>query len=717
MDEAIQPFFTVGFPCHLESLPTLHYSLVPSEHDESSDSEDELNAGQGMRLLPQLVASERQPWPVIMRNITSETFMESVDQWSKLLVLLDAADPDPHFAGLRRFFDTRLAKVLQEAPRSPEEALFSSMTLGESGRNGSPAPPEPEATGAPVERRGSFTPARLQKHFQWTRRPSLPAAMHARPQDTDVPPVPQSRSILGSMRRSSRRSDGDSGAINTDMYELWVASAHDEANARCVRFNVRLDLHAVRLAPSPSMTDPKNDARAKRAPSLEFTPVVRDDTNTPPTGAPSTVESLASDEVSGSASRRSFVHRILDRGLRKSSVSGAPAASSQAWMRNHDHLDPYGPENAEAIDSDDEVDHRREDRPAFGPRRSSSGSNAARSLGTHAMPSDLGRVEEDSLLEPSEYTSGLRSVMHESKAAASLSDSDVPGVSDGEDFLALLRRASATVLRSGMQSSWNRGADDALPSILSYAMAQAFGWEGVQHLCYGAGSFCAQEQVFAPLGRAADINSSIKKKHDAVLSWRSNVQAGGEEFAGFPSVPDQDVLTPRLGDEPDSPVEMRSTVSNNETQSEPNTDSAPRLARNVLGRSWSDWHALFSSIFGWVSEYETTRIRSGLAHEMGRENPQNVVGVSRRTGRAQPSPCIEADALNGAHGFQRLPGIPEALRHGPQGEEHRDFRWARSRLRSSHVHTPISAYRDLPSYQQRIRAVLCAPACHVSVGI
>lgn len=695
MAEAAQSFFTAGFPFHLNPLPALSYSLVPADENEQSDSEDELSTGQGMRLQPQLSSCERQNWPVIAHNLNSDSFKDAVSYWAKILILLDGADADPHFATLRRFFDARLppGQRIGENP-VPDDRIATTFSADQ----------DFNSTG--IERRSSFlTSSRLSRRLQWNRRPSLPSSMHLRQPESNA--SHSQRSLLGSIRRTSRRggADLDVNSASTDACELWVAQ-RDDLNPKCIHFNVRLDLHNVHLAPSLHTHETKNAMPKKRSNlALSSSRFAREDTENVAIPSPTTASFASEDgsqpaQQASTGSRRSFVSRILDRGFRRPSHLVAAGGAPPDWLHNgHNSLHPYDPENAEVIDSDEECDRRESEHPrtlSTGPRRSSAGSNAARSLvGTHAVHSDLERVEEDSQLDSAGYlSSALRSGAQDSKATPPSEDIEAPNVAEGEDLLSLLRKASACVLRPGAQQkepAWNRDADDALPSIISYAMAQAFGWEGIMHLCYGPGSLSTQEQVFSPLGRAADIDSIMRKKFDAVLSWRSNVTHGSEADDMHTPL-DAAVMTPRAGDDMDSLVTGESALGVDHSKEEKQANAAPPIARHTLARTWSDWHLLFSSLFNWVSEYEAVRIRNGLSHEMGFEMlpPQQGITKSRGTGRMQPSPCVEADALQTSHGFQRLPGVPEALRLGPDNVEHKDYRWARSRLRVSHIQTPIS---------------------------
>ncbi|KAI3626637.1 hypothetical protein CBS14141_000638 [Malassezia furfur] len=606
MGEAAQSFFTAGFPCYLEPLPILSYSVVPAGDEETSDSEDELSAGQGMRLQPELTSCDAQPWPVIARELQTESFQHAVACWAKIFVLLDAADPDAHFSALRRFFDARLPATDEGGRSSPvdERVLSTSPTR------------ERDASGSGVERRSSFVaPHRFSRRMQWTRRPSLPAGGSARSPEASVPPLP--RSLFGTVRRGSRRAAASETGTSTEI--------------------VRLDLHSVHLAPPPP------GVRRKRGGSaLVFTRIGGEE-GEGSTSTPSHDEAPVLEAPAPSGPRRSFVNRMLDRHLRRGSHTQAPGSTPPA-------------------------------------------SGCARAASRSILHSELGRLEEDSLWESGGEWSSTR------RGATPALDDDLPDVTDGEDLLSLLRAGSACVLQPGAQQhepAWNRDVNDALPAVLSCAMAQAFGWEGILHLCYGPGSLCAQEQMYAPLGRAADLDSHLRQKFDAVLSWRSNVTQGAGVDEAPPPAADVQALSLQAADEAASLATGVSAEGGDAARRA--APGAPRLARHTLQRTWGDWSALFASLFNWVAEYETVRVRHSLAHEMGRETLPPVRGVTGAyaRGRAVPSPCVEADAVHGAYGFHRLQGVPEALRVSPGGEEHGDYRWARTRLRPSHVQTPM----------------------------
>ena len=228
---------------------------------------------------------------------------------------------------------------------------------------------------------------------------------------------------------------------------------------------------------------------------------------------------------------------------------------------------------------------------------------------------------------------------------------------NNDELLPLLRMA----VHYSSTSAWSYGDQDPFPVILMQAFADAFGWEGIMHLCYGQHSACQTEHVYSALGRAADISLHQREKHDAVLSWLEKMQHDDKET------------------KPQAP---------SDTTPEAPSYAPPVSLRSVSGltRTWDDWQRLFSSLSSWVSEYETARVRACLAHEYGKEQayttrPNHV--------HANIPPSVEQDMLQGAHGFWRLDGIPDALRQPDTHQEHMDYRWARSKLESRQIGTPL----------------------------
>lgn len=636
-DQIFESYFTVGLASHLEPLPSLLYEIVAT--DDSQKAEDERNAGPGKRLNPRLETYHTQSFETLKRMASNPNVSESVEAWKKLLILLDVADADPHFEGLRQFFDSRSS--LQEQNDQWEEEEEDMEILPRS-----------------FEHRLSFRAPRSTPRVQWNRRPTVSGG--------EVSSHP-ARSMLGSLRRSQRRVTQERKKRQRDMFELWVGP---EESKRCVRFNVRLDLHNVHLAPARESPEAAVENHTHHQGSNTLHPL---DTFGDIKGSENHEAQEELSPVGSHMSKRSFMHRMLDRGIRKRS-------NSSGWQ--HDEHTDY-PTHATVESDEEHLDSPSSPQVQMG-RRLSAASSIERSQGTSgAKAADLECVVEDSPFEPSEYIStanrttdvpvGGRHAPH------------IPFVKEGEDFMHLLRLA--TSFANG--NAWPIGDQDPLPMIVTRAMAEAFGWEGIMHLCYGKDSLCEKEQVFAPLGRAAYLESNRKQKYNAVLSWRNNVV-------------NEDGSVPRPDEEPEH-REQASSADVGELSSLPSRSSQDSIhenlgdgpsnarppARFIYTRTWNDWMLLFSSISSWISEYETTRVCAGLAHEFGQEpiyqNPSCMHLAPLP--QAMPPVCVEQDALNSAHGFWRLPGVPGALR-SESLQEHMDYRWARTKLHSSQVGTP-----------------------------
>lgn len=137
---------------------------------------------------------------------------------------------------------------------------------------------------------------------------------------------------------------------------------------------------------------------------------------------------------------------------------------------------------------------------------------------------------------------------------------------------------------------------------------------------------------------------------------------------------------------------------------------------NQEGRTWQDWADLLASIASWMEEYEICRVRSGMAREIDCEPSRSTKGpveqhidsgfagmtnydqkkikldesvIYSSLASYQVPRCVILDAIDSDNGFRRRHGIPEGLPVGPDGEEVGDYRWARSKLSSSHFATPL----------------------------
>lgn len=362
--------------------------------------------------------------------------------------------------------------------------------------------------------------------------------------------------------------------------------------------------------------------------------------------------------------RGSLIKRMLDRGSRRrSSQASRSGASSRSWIANHD---PSDPAYSEAVDDEEH------EQPALVRRMSITSMGRSGMSGTP----DLARVDENA--------------------------------PEAADILALVRSACAATYGDALELP--QGDKDPLPTIIAAAFAHAFGWEGVMHLCYGTGSPVADDEgAFEQLGRTVDRDAMLREKYASVFSWRDGVQS---------ALQSDDMLdTPHNGEE-DEACSLPSHSSFAADVSE-NFSEGAGIAENTLQRSWSDWEEVLTSLVWWTVEYETGRVRGALAHERGCEEPvkhtpanahvHTCAGIAAlRSGTVPtPSPAVVHDALNGSYGFERIPGVPTTLRYDA-GEYH-DFAWARTKLRSSHIRTHMTAaivslqYLVCQMRQQRVR--------------
>ncbi|EPQ31030.1 uncharacterized protein PFL1_01219 [Pseudozyma flocculosa PF-1] len=228
--------------------------------------------------------------------------------------------------------------------------------------------------------------------------------------------------------------------------------------------------------------------------------------------------------------------------------------------------------------------------------------------------------------------------------------SDAHGASSGDDGN-----------RHSVEPWWPCGEVDPLPVSISCALGQALGWEGIMQLCYGRGSRSAAEGSYAPLGRAAALDEANKRHERTVLAWRTGV-ASADEAAPHgeepipPSVDttastrsELDSFSTSIGErlnlvddvhgaaQPATAGTQNAGIATGnggpEATVAPNANAhangpapyALTTLKDLLGqhseegRTWQDWMNLARSIQGWIQDYETTRVRAGLAHEIGVE--------------------------------------------------------------------------------------------------
>lgn len=332
------------------------------------------------------------------------------------------------------------------------------------------------------------------------------------------------------------------------------------------------------------------------------------------------------------ARRGSLIHRVFDRNRRRSSQAARSVISSFSWTTS---ADPRDPEYAEAVDDDDELAAKMSRVSVASLERS----------GASGAP-DLARVDEHGSPNP--------------------------------DILSLIRTACAATYESA--TDFPSGDGDPMPTVLCAALAYAFGWEGVMHLCYGSGSpGTVGTGPYEELGRAADRDALQREKHAYVSSWRDSVQTAIAQEGDGVDMPYEDI---------DETASIPSQPSVMDTSECGVSETAP----NTFQRSWADWEEVLTSLVWWVVEYETGRVRGGLAREYGcghaaRHTPTPAVLHSQpaiaafRTGVVlTPSPVLVADAVNDENGFQRVDGVPEST-------EYTDFRWSHTKLHGSHIRT------------------------------
>ncbi|KAJ1026921.1 hypothetical protein NDA16_002214 [Ustilago loliicola] len=342
---------------------------------------------------------------------------------------------------------------------------------------------------------------------------------------------------------------------------------------------------------------------------------------------------------------------------------------------------------------------------------------------------------------------------------------------------------------------WPCGDVDPLPVSIASALGQALGWEGIMHLCYGKGSRAASEGNYVALGKAAALDQANKVQERSVLAWRTGVASAGTsppKADAIPSLQDLpsndaanlagsvtqrfnlDLANPDLDTATNSSILERlhgkapqrsatvppaQDVPSGEPQGNskavgPNGASTSWTQASLLfgskvnhSRTWGHWQTLFKSIKGWIDEYEKTRVRNGLAREIGLDRPVDsatsvggpdkddvssitlsapinidigspdtqvpltfgspptasteVLKVARDKVDARTlsrvlgtslsiSPCVLADATNRAHGFRRRAGVPEGLPLGPEDEETIEYTWSRKKLSVEHFATALT---------------------------
>lgn len=340
---------------------------------------------------------------------------------------------------------------------------------------------------------------------------------------------------------------------------------------------------------------------------------------------------------------------------------------------------------------------------------------------------------------------------------------------------------------------WPCGDVDPLPISLASALGEALGWETIMHLCYGKASRAASEGNYAALGKAAALDQANKLQERTVQAWRTGVASAGTsppkkndnlpsllELGGADTASLAHSLTQTLHLDAADPLhepnnasvlerlhdkapQRSSTVpqhvdtdallqGNSANAATPGWASSTLLFGSKVKhtRTWQHWQALFKSIKAWVDEYEKTRVRGGLAREIGLDPPAQQSASTKGLGEGDNnitisaplhidatspdlqvpliigspptastevlkvardkvdatmlskvlgaslsiSPCVLGDATNRAHGFRRRAGIPEGLPLGPENEETIDYTWSRKRLSVEHFATALTISCD-----------------------
>ncbi|PWN34858.1 uncharacterized protein FA14DRAFT_160280 [Meira miltonrushii] len=334
------------------------------------------------------------------------------------------------------------------------------------------------------------------------------------------------------------------------------------------------------------------------------------------------------------------------------------------------------------------------------------------------------------------------------KGSASAGISPFPNAQTPPDSIELEDQERIEALLAPFRNSeagswWLSGSVDPLPISIACALSEGLGWNGIMDLCYGKGSRSERSGSYQPLGRAAELDKKQEADKSRVQNWAQAVAGNPTETndakvttQGSPTNEEivareklaslaltTEASSDAVGPSESASVKGKKDQSNNltkignwlkkksgleeENPEETNSDQEVKLKTPFADsdtRSWQDWAELLRSISRWLVEYETTRVRNGMAGEYGHDILQGKVGshvdsgfvdsnfdmgktkyVSRAT--YQVPRCVIKDALNKQNGFRRRHGIPEGLPIGPDGTEIGEYRWSRSRLSGNHFAT------------------------------
>ncbi|CBQ73433.1 conserved hypothetical protein [Sporisorium reilianum SRZ2] len=494
-------------------------------------------------------------------------------------------------------------------------------------------------------------------------------------------------------------------------------------------------------------------------------------------------------------------HAIPEESLGgRTSAEAASAATkrrSAALMDGGDFLSLFRAASTLGLqsiqDSDEGADLDGDDVTTPGQESVRSGKQRQRQV------ADTGSTNTPSIRTPQVHptTSPLPATPGKSVRSLDLDQSPNPYTSASNPIDASFKLGAALAQNNGEEQEawWPCGDVDPLPISLASALGEALGWEGIMHLCYGKGSRAAAEGNHAALGKAAALDQANKMHERSVQAWRTGVASAGtsppSKNENLPSLLDlgegnalAGSLTQKLNLDPaDTELEATNHASvlerlhekaplRSSTVPQP-VDTAQVFGSNDGGaadagwsqaallfghkvnqtRTWQHWQALFKSIKGWIDEYEKSRVRAGLAREIGLDPPiqqtnanKSVEGsegggssitisaplhidptnadlqvpltvgsppaastevlkvatdkvdsamLSKVLGTSLSiSPCVLADATNRSYGFRRRAGIPEGLPLGPENEETIDYTWSRKRLSVEHFATALTISCD-----------------------
>ncbi|CAO1622055.1 unnamed protein product [Parajaminaea phylloscopi] len=353
-------------------------------------------------------------------------------------------------------------------------------------------------------------------------------------------------------------------------------------------------------------------------------------------------------EIEEEEDERSTLPDLLssnDRGGKAGGRSDAPIGSATndfASAAEHVHLAPGT--RPISIPAHQQTGHRSEMAQADICYESPSPHWAGAGMGQagEALPSfleALRRTAEVGLSLPTPCSHPLES--HGSGAGAGPKRRSSASSGRADDFDHVFLQAKRGEISDEDTSWYPTGSNDPLPVVIAAALGPALGWQGILSLCYGPDSLAARSGDLKALGRAAALA---------------------------------------------------------ERTAEPTSVESSQDESSTSTRTLTDWQRLFASISRWVELYEMTRVRGGLAREVGLDGPlpANLQGGTSIV-RAQYSLSsgiipveVVTDASNRAHAYRRRMGIPEGFPATEDGLELGDYRWSRKRLGIASVATAMT---------------------------